>query len=234
MAALTKTVNVFPKERTIVQRERSKGSYSLAPYIAAKLVAEAPVSAAFPLAFGALLYPMSRLHPSLPRFAQFASLVTVEAFAATAMGLAVGAIVPTTEAAMAVGPSLMTVFIVFGGYYVNSENTPPIFRWIPQVSLIRWAFEGLCVNEFKGLTFEASKPLDLQNGDQVLERISFGSSSVGKALRREGRIALAWYWLTYILLKRNRPRYQFLDPPNAEPEDALAGKSSVGPVCDNT
>lgn len=54
------------------------------------------------------------------------------------MGLTVGAMVPTTEAAMALGPSLMTVFIVFGGYYVNAENTPIIFRWIPRVSLIRW------------------------------------------------------------------------------------------------
>ena len=72
------------------------------------------------------------------RFGQFCSIITVEAFAASAMGLTVGAMVPTTEAAMALGPSLMTVFIVFGGYYVNSENTPGVFRWIPRASLIRW------------------------------------------------------------------------------------------------
>lgn len=72
------------------------------------------------------------------RFAKFCGIVTAESFAASAMGLSVGAMVPTTEAAMALGPSLMTVFIVFGGYYVNAENTPVVFRWIPQVSLIRW------------------------------------------------------------------------------------------------
>lgn len=68
----------------------------------------------------------------------FSGVVTAEAFAASAMGLTVGALAPTTEAALALGPSLMTVFIVFGGYYVNSQNTPPIFRWIPRISLIRW------------------------------------------------------------------------------------------------
>ena len=72
------------------------------------------------------------------RFGKFSGIVTVESFAASAMGLTVGAMAPTTEAAMALGPSLMTVFIVFGGYYVNAENTPVIFRWIPRVSLIRW------------------------------------------------------------------------------------------------
>ncbi|GJN37634.1 hypothetical protein PR202_gb26609 [Eleusine coracana subsp. coracana] len=150
MAALTKTVGVFPKERAIVDRERAKGSYALGPYLSSKLLAEIPIGAAFPLIFGSILYPMAKLHPTFSRFVKFCSIVTVESFAASAMGLTVGAMAPTTEAAMALGPSLMTVFIVFGGYYVNPDNTPVIFRWIPRISLIRWAFQGLCINEFKG------------------------------------------------------------------------------------
>lgn len=214
MAALTKTVNVFPKERSIVQREQAKGSYALAPYLVAKLVAEAPVSAAFPLLFGAVVYPMTNLNPSVQRFLTFSGIVTAEAFAASAMGLTVGAIAPTTEAALALGPSLMTVFIVFGGYYVNSENTPVIFRWIPRVSLIRWAFQALAINEFMGLNFEAKNSFDLQDGEQVLERMSFGGSSVNKAINQELRIALFWYWLTYVLLKRNKAQYQVLEAPS--------------------
>lgn len=68
MAALTKTVGVFPKERAIVDRERAKGSYALGPYLLSKLTAEIPVGAAFPLMFGAVLYPMASLHPTLSRF----------------------------------------------------------------------------------------------------------------------------------------------------------------------
>lgn len=67
MAALTKTVGVFPKERAIVDRERAKGSYALGPYLLSKLLAEIPIGAAFPLMFGAVLYPMARLHPTLLR-----------------------------------------------------------------------------------------------------------------------------------------------------------------------
>lgn len=68
MAALTKTVGVFPKERAIVDRERAKGSYALGPYLLSKLLAEIPVGAVFPLMFGTILYPMARLHPSLSRW----------------------------------------------------------------------------------------------------------------------------------------------------------------------
>ena len=67
MAALTKTAGVFPKERAIVDRERAKGSYALGPYLFSKLLAEIPIGAAFPLMFGAVLYPMARLHPTLLR-----------------------------------------------------------------------------------------------------------------------------------------------------------------------
>ncbi|KAL3368051.1 hypothetical protein AABB24_009095 [Solanum stoloniferum] len=213
MAALTKTVGVFPKERAIVDRERAKGSYALGPYLLSKLIAEIPVGAAFPLLFGGILYPMARLHPTISRFGKFCGIVTVESFAASAMGLTVGAMVPTTEAALALGPSLMTVFIVFGGSYVNSDNTPIIFRWIPRVSLIRWAFQGLSINEFSGLQFEHQKTFDVQSGEQVLERLSFGGSRIGDTITAQSRILMFWYYTTYLLLEKNKPKYQRLEPP---------------------
>ncbi|KAJ6356785.1 hypothetical protein OIU78_004812 [Salix suchowensis] len=216
MAALTKTVGVFPKERAIVDRERAKGSYTLGPYLLSKLIAEIPVGAAFPLMFGAVLYPMSRLHPTFSRFGKFCGIVTAESFAASALGLTVGAMVPTTEAAMAVGPSLMTVFIVFGGYYVNADNTPIIFRWIPHVSLIRWAFQGLCVNEFRGLQFDHQSSFDVETGEQALERLSFGGCRIKDTVVAQGRILLFWYCTTYLLLEKNKPRYQRLEPPSRE------------------
>lgn len=214
MAALTKTVNVFPKERQVVDRERAKNSYALGPYLLSKLIAEIPVGASFPLMFGTILYPMAGLNPALTRFGQFCGIITIEAFAASAMGLTVGAMAPTTEAAMALGPSLMTVFIVFGGYYVNSENTPAIFRWIPHVSLIRWAFQALCLNEFRGLKFEHQNSYDLQTGEQALERMSFGKSTIKEALIQEGRILLFWYWMSYVLLNRNKPKFEKLEVPS--------------------
>ncbi|XAR72276.1 Sulfate-transporting ATPase [Bertholletia excelsa] len=227
MAALTKTVGVFPRERTIVDRERAKGSYALGPYLLSKLLAEIPVGAAFPLLFGSILYPMACLHPSLSRFGIFSGLVTVESFAASAMGLTVGAMAPTTEAAMALGPSLMTVFIVFGGYYVNSENTPIIFRWIPRVSLIRWAFQGLCINEFSGLQFDHQHSFDIQSGEQALERLSFGGTRIRDTVMAQSKILVFWYCTTYLLLEKNKPKYQQLEPP---PLDEIKPKLHLEPL----
>ncbi len=62
-----KCLNVFPKERTIVQRERAKSSYGVAPYFLSKLAAESPIGAFFPLLFASIVYPAAGLHPKLSR-----------------------------------------------------------------------------------------------------------------------------------------------------------------------
>ena len=67
MSSLVKCLNVFPKERTIVQRERSKSSYGVAPYFFSKLAAESPIGALFPLLFASIVYPSAGLHPKLSR-----------------------------------------------------------------------------------------------------------------------------------------------------------------------
>ena len=56
------------------------------------------------------------------------------------------------------------------GYYVNSSSVPKLLRWLPKASLIKHAFEALCVNEFRGLNFEPSARKssgDALTGEQV-------------------------------------------------------------------
>jgi ABC-type multidrug transport system permease subunit len=64
--------------------------------------------------------------PSVCRFARFLGILTLESFTAAALGLSVGAAAPNADAAVAIGPAVMLVWIIFGGYYCNSENIP---RW---------------------------------------------------------------------------------------------------------
>lgn len=115
MSALVKTLAVFPLERRVVERERARGGYGAAPYFVSKLLAEFPLGAAFPLMFGAAVYPACGLNPRPARVARFLGALTLESFSATALGLAVGAGAPSPEAAAALGPAIMVVFIVFGG-----------------------------------------------------------------------------------------------------------------------
>lgn len=39
---------------------------------------------------------------------------------------------------------------MFGGLFVNESNVPGPLKWLPAASLVKQAFEGACINEFKG------------------------------------------------------------------------------------
>lgn len=48
---------------------------------------------------------------------------------------------------------------------------------------------------------------------QALERLSFGRSRITDTLIAQSRILIFWYYTTYLLLEKNKPKYQQLEPP---------------------
>jgi len=55
-------------------------------------------------------------------------------------------------------------------YYVNQKSVPVALQWIQNVSMIKYAFEALCINEFEGLRFEtdsAPSAASIATGEQV-------------------------------------------------------------------
>ena len=57
---------------------------------------------------------------------------------------------------------------MFGGVYVSADNVPGYLKWLPRTSMIKYAYEGLCVNEFRGMEFETTGASgDLATGDQA-------------------------------------------------------------------
>mmetsp|Transcript_13559 Transcript_13559/g.36688 ORF Transcript_13559/g.36688 Transcript_13559/m.36688 type:complete len:690 (-) Transcript_13559:688-2757(-) len=226
MSSLIKTLNVFPRERLIVNRERAKHSYTTAPYLAAKLLAELPLGAVFPLLFGAVVYPLTGLNPNPKRFLSFLGVITLESFASSALGLSIGAAAPSTESAVALGPAVMLVFIVFGGYYVNADNVPRVLKVLPKTSLIKQAFEALVVNEFRGTTFEPdAEGKGMTDGQQVLSWLSFGDTSIRTKLSSQARILAFFYVTTFAILSANKPKFQPLNPPK-DPEVEVVEEDS--------
>ena len=63
--------------------------------------------ALFPLLFGLVAYPLCGLNPRPSRLLTYLGVLTLESFASSALGLAVGAMAPSTEAASAIGPAVM-------------------------------------------------------------------------------------------------------------------------------
>lgn len=218
MTSLIKTLNVFPRERTIVQRERGRAAYPVISYFASKLAAELPVGSLFPMLFGAFVYPCTGLAPNPVKFANFLAILVAESFAAQALGLTVGAAAPSTSAALAIGPAVMLVSIVFGGLFVNVEGVPKPLRWIPKTSLIKHAFEGACINELTGLEFDCG--LDsrgqqkIKAGEDVLNELGSANDTVKETFVNQGRVILMYWWMAYRIIKKKKPKYVCMTAPS--------------------
>ena len=234
MSSLIKTLNVFPRERSIVSRERARASYPVLPYLVSKLAAELPIGAVFPAIFGAIVYPATGLNQRWSRFARYLGILTAESFSAQALGLAVGAAAPSTEAALAIGPAVILVSIVFGGLFVNEASVPLALQWAPRTSLIKHAFNGSCINEFEGEEFEATEGGGGDTtGEAVLKRLAFQHRTVRGTLINQGRIMMFYWWATYCVLQAKKPKYLPLKAPSLAPPPRSAASSVLENVDDH-
>jgi hypothetical protein len=96
------------------------------------------------------------------------------------------------------------------GKNIAEESIPKLLRWIPKVGLIRWGFEGLCVNEFDGLKFDGSGTLRgpvAKTGADALARFGLGTRSLSNVLHAQLRIAGACWMLSYLGLTLTRQRF---------------------------
>ena len=122
---------------------------------------------------------------------------------AIAMGLAVSAGSATVESAGAVGPPLMIVCLLFGGFYINVDSLPQVLNLLPYVSFVKWAFQSLVINEYKDLTFNCDDIDDnmgcMTTGEAVLDSLNLdgdiNDSVLGLVLCMVFFLMLAYYFL---------------------------------------
>eukprot|EP00747_Dinoflagellata_sp_TGD_P094333 gnl/TRDRNA2_/TRDRNA2_166071_c0_seq1.p1 gnl/TRDRNA2_/TRDRNA2_166071_c0~~gnl/TRDRNA2_/TRDRNA2_166071_c0_seq1.p1 ORF type:complete len:318 (+),score=61.78 gnl/TRDRNA2_/TRDRNA2_166071_c0_seq1:104-955(+) len=197
--------------------------YSVVPYFLSKVVAEAPVSAGISMLGGTALYPLVGFNRAPGKLRNFLSTMVLEGFASSGLGLMLGAVAPSTDAALALFPPILVVMVVFNGFNIAEDNVPKALRWIPKVSFIRWCSEGLAVNEFTGLTFECDRPGPCcKTGEEALERVSFGKSTVRGAALAQTRLIGVFYLATLYMLQRNKPKFLSIQPPPSI--DELSGR----------
>jgi hypothetical protein len=168
----------------------------------------------------------------------------LNSLASAAVGLVIGSAAPSTDAALAGFPPLIVLMIIFNGNSINLESVPAVLRWLPAVSLVRWAFEGMCINEFEGLQLEPppgppqvpgwlmrlatgraaqSRFGRARNGEDVLEGLGFADGSLARCVQAQlAIIAVCWAGSLLILVCKDN-RALVMAPP-ADDDNKDSGK----------
>ena len=154
MLAVCRSLNGFPRERATVSREmhRSVGGYGAGPYFFSKLLVETPVDAVFPVVFGFVLNRMAGLNRNGRNW--LLTTLAMQTAAASTLGLSVGALSPSSEMALAIGPCVMVLSIMLGDETGAFAEIPDSLTGVSHLSLIKWAFRGCLSSEFEGLKFD--------------------------------------------------------------------------------
>lgn len=217
MMALMKTLDVLGRERLVVARESARGLYGAFEYVVAKLVTELPLDAAYAAGFGALLHWRVGLRLPSPTLV---GMLALTAACCAGLGLAVGAVAPTADTALALGIPIMLVYMMVGVLNpAGSSPKPPSagVRQVQRASPIRWSIRGLCCAELRGMTLDPGSLQDaprmgglalVRSGDAALARLGLEDETAERCATRLAQtlgielcVAVFGLWLT-------RPRFQ--------------------------
>jgi len=156
MLAMLKTLQLFKRERVVVSREIATRQYGSLEYLISKSFAELPIDALVAALFGVVLHHRANLRCSRNDFVGTLALLGC---ASSSLGLAISALSPTGEIALALGPALMVVYVITGSIGPGKAKVDVswMLRALRNASPIRPACEALCVAEFANQSFTSSK-----------------------------------------------------------------------------
>mmetsp|Transcript_30046 Transcript_30046/g.39535 ORF Transcript_30046/g.39535 Transcript_30046/m.39535 type:complete len:673 (+) Transcript_30046:65-2083(+) len=217
MSGCTRALQTFSVENPIIAAERAEEGYGAGAFFLSKLIASFPTDSVFPVIFGPIIYFMSGLHRVPRKIAKFMSLIVLSSHANSALGLMIGCLSPSQDAANIVGPMAIVIFLLLSG--VNSD-IPPWLKKAEVASTLKWCMEGLLLNEFDGLTFEVKRDIAGKEqkvatveGFDVLTKMNYKDRPFcSHALHLSSMMGL-FHVVTYLSLLKNKPKFQKLIPP---------------------
>lgn len=151
MSTMTTTLAAFSLERNVFMKEYRAGTYYIMPYIMSKLIIELTFILFVTICFVTVVYFVLGFYKSFMAWLFFILIVGMLTISGNAFGTMSACLVPDTKLATVFSMLMLLPFMVFSGFYVNNSQLPVWTRWIQYISPIKYALEGILINEFSRL-----------------------------------------------------------------------------------
>ena len=163
----------------------------------AKTLVELPSDMAFAALFGVVVKQQCGLRA---KTAEISAAYALTAAASASLGLAIGAVAPTAESAIAIGAPIMVTNMLVGvinpAGAASGDSPSRVMAALERTSVIRHAIEALIVSELDGVTLARSAKdaprmgglALVRTGREVLERLGV-FDGYADAMRKMGVLA---------------------------------------------
>ncbi|KAF0686053.1 Aste57867_22147 [Aphanomyces stellatus] len=133
-----------PLELPIMSREYYGGLYGSSIWYFAKNLSELPFQIFFPMIFLIPLYFMIGFGDTNGTlFFSFYLFLVLLNSSATGLGYMVSCMVRRADLAPVIGIVLILPLVLFGGLFINADNTPNYFIWLEYISPLKYAYRGV-------------------------------------------------------------------------------------------
>ncbi|KAB2086417.1 hypothetical protein ES319_A04G030200v1 [Gossypium barbadense] len=144
---LFQAIFTFPRERMMLEKERSSGTYRLSSYFISRITADLPMELILPTVFLTITYWMAGLKPTATNFFHTLFVLLFSVLVSQGLGLALGAMVMDLKSATILGSVIMLTFFLAGGYYI--QHVPPFIAWIKYMSISHHTYKLLLGSQYK-------------------------------------------------------------------------------------
>ncbi|KAG6577381.1 ABC transporter G family member 9, partial [Cucurbita argyrosperma subsp. sororia] len=144
---LLQAISTFPRERMILEKERSSGMYRLSSYFISRTISDLPMELILPTVFIVIIYGMAGLKRTAMSFFSTLFYQLLSVLVSQGFGLAVGALVLDQTSATTLGSVIMLCFLLTSGYFV--QHVPGFIAWTKYISIGTYTYKLLLISQYK-------------------------------------------------------------------------------------
>lgn len=198
------SAELFITERKLFIHEYISGYYRVSVYFLSKVLADILSLRTIPaIVFTCIIYYMIGLKDTAAAVFLFMFTVALVAYTATSMSLAISA----DQTVVAIANLYMTIsfvfMMIFAGLLVNLPSIADWLVWLKYLSIPRYGFAALQINEFVGLEFcqTVNGTSFCQMGEEILDEQGVDYSAWGLWQNHVALLVMIFIFLSIAYLK---------------------------------
>ncbi|GAV67390.1 ABC_tran domain-containing protein/ABC2_membrane domain-containing protein [Cephalotus follicularis] len=162
----------FVEDMKIFRRERLNGHYGVGAFVIGNTLSSIPYLLLISLIPGAVAYFLVGLQKDFQHFTYFALVLFACMLLVESLMMIVASIVPDFLMGVVAGAGIQGAMILNAGFF-QLPNEIPKFLWkypMYYIAFHKYAFQGLCKNEFEGLVFHnQARGQPIITGEEILK-----------------------------------------------------------------
>lgn len=143
---------VFLQERYIFMRETAYNAYRRISYVLSHSLVGLPALVFLSLSFAATTFFAVGLHGGLSGFLFYFYVILASFWAGSSFVTFLSGVVPQVMLGYTIVVAILAYFLLFSGFFINRDRIPSYWIWFHYISLVKYPYEGVLLNEFDNPT----------------------------------------------------------------------------------